>query len=109
MKKLAVFVVLCTFVYVAALFAQPATINLKEKYAPNGSMPAVIFDHQGHVSKGLQCMECHTQSIPQLKDQTTGEALDTSGNPMAVFHNQFCFACHQETGGPTQTCNACHK
>lgn len=108
MKKLALMFLVCVFAYAVTLFAQPAQVNLKDKFAPNGKQAAVVFDHQGHITKGLQCTECHTSSIPELKDQNTGKKLDTS-NAFAAFHNNFCWACHKKKGGPTQPCTVCHK
>ena len=108
MKKLMLMFLVCVFAYAATLFAQSAQINLKDKYAPNGNQAAVVFDHQGHITKGLQCTDCHTSSIPELKDQNSGQKLNTT-NVFAAFHNNFCWGCHQKKGGPTQPCNVCHK
>jgi len=73
MKKLVLMFLVCVFAYAVTLFAQPAQINLKDKFAPNGNQAAVVFDHQGHITKGLQLYRCHTSSIPELKDQNSGQ------------------------------------
>jgi hypothetical protein len=107
MKKFVLFAIAAVIAYSVTVFAQPAQINLKDKFAPQGKMAAVTFDHQAHVAKGLKCPDCHT-TPPQLKNITTNAQLDTS-NPQQAFHNNFCFACHTKQGVKTSPCNICHK
>lgn len=97
------------FVIVASIYAQnmgSEYINLKDEYAPDSQMPAVVFPHWFHQAF-IDCQICHTDT-GALKDFLRGKAFDV--RYPAEFHSAFCGYCHDIVSGSGQnTCIKCHK
>jgi len=57
MKKLVLMFLVCVFAYAVTLFAQPAQINLKDKFAPNGNQAAVVLISRPILRKVCSCTD----------------------------------------------------
>lgn len=73
---------------------------------PDGAMGKVTFDGKLHAEKAQKkCNDCHT-AIFQMKKGSADITV-----PMHNEGKQFCFACHNGSGGfkPEGNCQKCHK
>ncbi|PLX69275.1 MAG: cytochrome C [Denitrovibrio sp.] len=80
------------------------TIDLKERYAPEGKKKAVIFEHKGHAER-LACASCHEYPEAGMLKFEVPEVVEGTKN---VFHTELCIKCHKEMRATT-SCGACHK
>jgi hypothetical protein len=109
MRIILLLVVSVFIIYSTIILAQgsgPEAVNLKEKYAPGGSMRAVIFPHWTHQGF-LGCDSCHIIDDMSLKNQNDNATLLLKGTPLGVFHNKFCWSCHKKMGASIE-CSKCH-
>ncbi|MDY6821526.1 MAG: cytochrome c3 family protein [Deferribacterota bacterium] len=87
--------------------ALPENIDLRERYAPNSSMPPVIFPHSLHVSlEIMNCKICHKET-GSIKDYRTGYAFNVEY--AGEFHTAFCGYCHvTQSTNEKNNCVKCH-
>ena len=68
----------------------------------------VIFEHNGHVKKGLQCSSCH----PKLFETRIGAAEEHPNKftMEALYAGQYCGACHdgKKAFASNTRCTTCH-
>lgn len=78
-------------------------IDLGERHVPDGTKPAVIFEHKAHAEY-TACTTCHADpEMGELKFEV-GEVKGMKN----VFHEELCLKCHKEQKVRT-SCNDCHK
>ncbi len=75
-------------------------------FTQSKALGPVLFSHQKHVKKGLQCTDCHVKIFQMKKGQTTG------GKPMLMSdmnEGKQCGACHNgKKSFATFECFKCH-
>lgn len=68
---------------------------------------AVLFEHQSHLGRGLNCDSCH----PELFEMKAGSAESHEDFVMtSLYEGKYCGACHNgQTAFAAKTrCTACH-
>jgi hypothetical protein len=88
----------------------PITIKLE-----GAKMPPVVFSHETHEKRGIECIKCHHKDPQDPKACTTCHEKEAKGAAIPskdAFHNT-CLGCHKETAqqglkAPAK-CMECHK